>query len=170
MTAATDTRPASPSDYAAPSAAAALAIVRRELAPGRRGLYAAMLVAVATLLGLLLSLWLTEPGPLPPRLHAGFGALALLNAGWCVALVRILVRRGAVVDDRILLARTAVLGASLFGIVGTAVALSRESASAATAVVALSLTFVALASGLLARALAVRRDLLGLKAALTRSS
>lgn len=170
MNAATDTRPSSPSDYTAPSAEAALAIIRRELAPGRRGLYAAMLIVVATLLGLLLSLWLTEPGPLPSRLHAAFGALVLLNTGWCATLVRILARRRTLVDDRVLLARTAVFAASLFGIVGTAVAISRERASAATAVVALSLTFVALASGLLARALAARRDLLGLKAALARSS
>ncbi len=121
---------------------------------------------------------LREPGLLGPwmygvarrtaqdRLRRSFGALALLNAGWCAALARILVRRAAVIDDRLLLARTAVFAASLFGIAETGVAILRDQPSSAAAVAALSLTFLWFASALLARTSAARGDLLELKAAL----
>lgn len=72
---------------------AAHLLVRGELSSGKRWFYRMILLATSILLAVVLSLWATEPGPLPDRLHFAFGVMTLIACGWIGVLSWILSRR-----------------------------------------------------------------------------
>lgn len=78
-----DRMPAPPTDKI-------LAVIHGELSARRRWFYRVMLVGVGGLLAAVLSLWMTEPGPLPTRLHIAFATIALIQAGWIIVFTWIL--------------------------------------------------------------------------------
>ncbi len=154
-------------DFGAPPTSAAWALVQRKFSPGRRRLYGVLLVLNAVCAAGIASLWITEPGPLPARLHAAFGTLVGVNLGWFAVLVRLWMRRRAfLVDDRVVLARTAVVACSVFLVMSVGVAVSRRESGAAAALGGVGATLAAVAALLLRRALDHRRALTALKAEL----
>lgn len=151
-----------------PEIAAAWDLVRRELEPGRRPLYRALAVVDGLAGALLLSLWLTEPGSPPARLHVAFGGLLLLCVVWSVVLWRLATRGGGgLAEDRVVLTRTALIAALLSTLVGAGVAYARGGAPAAATFGAAGAAATAVAALLHARARGERRALRALKAALT---
>jgi hypothetical protein len=101
-------------------------MVRRELsAPMRMG-YLLMLMITLTGAGLIGTLWLTEPGPLPLRTHVAFGALVVVNAAWAALFGWLLTRRKVLYAvHRVIAGWMAVLFCGIFLIAGLAIALMK---------------------------------------------
>ena len=103
-----------------------LVMINGELSSRSRWFYRVTLVAAGIGLAALLSLWLTEPGPLPLRLHVAFAALAAILSGWCGVFTWILLRRNCPTEnDRIASSWMAVAACSLFLIVSVSIAMTR---------------------------------------------
>ena len=75
------------------STEAIIDLVKGELSSRRRWLYRLFLVAAASMLAAMVSLWLTEPGPLPLRLHISFAAMCSIATGWVCVLGWVLLRK-----------------------------------------------------------------------------
>ena len=112
-----------------------LALVRGELSPAKRWSYRVILLLASVGVAAILSLWITEPRPLPTRLHVAFGVLCSIGLGWVSVLSWILLQRGCpLAIDRLATAWMATAACGLSLIVSVAIAGSRGSiASLATA-------------------------------------
>lgn len=161
------TQPSQPASLEPPPVDGTLALIARELAPQRRRRHAGLLVANAGVVAALLSLWATEPGPLPARLHVAFGAMVGIGAAWIVTLLWLRTRHTSLLaDDRVALARVAVGASLVFAVVGTGIALGRAEAGAAWAVGSVGGSFLLVAIGMLVRATRQRTLLRAMRARL----
>jgi phosphotransferase system glucose/maltose/N-acetylglucosamine-specific IIC component len=112
---------------AVPSTDKVIAMIRGELTSARRWLYRGILLVAAIGLGVILSLWTTEPRELPMRLHVAFGALSVINAVWIGVTAWILSRRRCPTAlDRIATAWVSTGACVLFLCVAVGVAISRD--------------------------------------------
>jgi|GEM_PF-3459182 len=119
-------------DSISPSTERALAIVRGELSSGRRWAYRLILLGASACVALILSLWTTEPGPLPLRLHIAFAALTCIGSGWICVLMWILTRRNCPTAlDRLATAWMATIACSLSLAISVPIALLRGNMQAA---------------------------------------
>ena len=115
-----------------PSNEPILAIVRGELSAARRWGYRVMLLVASLMLALLLALWVTEPGPLPTRLHISFAAMLSIALGWVAVLAWILTRRSCpTAIDRLATNWMATLACCVFIAVTVPIALFRGQTAAA---------------------------------------
>jgi len=129
-----------------------MALVRGELSTRRRWCYRLFLVLVSLVLALVLSLWTTEPAPLPMRTHVAFAAICSIALGWIVVLSTILLARNCPsAIDRLATAWMATVASFVFVSGAVVIALVRENWSAVGAVFGLGAAFM-LASILLLRA------------------
>ena len=76
-----------------PSTENVLALVRGELSARRRWFYRGVLLAASIGVAVIVSLWTTEPRPLPVRLHVAFAGLSVIGVSWIGVLSWILSRR-----------------------------------------------------------------------------
>ncbi len=122
-------------DSQLPPIESVLVLVRGELSPAKRWSYRVILVLASIGVAAVLSLWMTEPRPLPARLHVAFGVLCSIGLGWVSVLSWILLRRGCpLAIDRLATAWMATTACGLSLIVSVVIAGSRGSlASLATA-------------------------------------
>jgi hypothetical protein len=154
------------SSLAPPPIDSALALIEQELAPSRHRRHALLLVADVVVVGAIVGLWSTEPGPLPTRLHVAFATLVGIGAAWIGTLLWLRTRRAALADDRVALARAAVGASGAFVLVATGIALGRAETGAAWAIGSVGAGFLTLALLLLARATRQRALLRELRARL----
>ncbi len=93
-------------------------IAASELSTRPRMGYVVLLVVSATILALLMSLWLTEPA-LPLRTHVAFGLMAGILLSWVVFALWVLTRRRVLFGmDRLVASRMA-LGFSVASVAAT---------------------------------------------------
>lgn len=93
-----------------------------------------ILLLASVVVAVLLSLWVTEPKPLPTRLHVAFGAMACIGLGWIGVLTWILTRRNCpTVLDRLATAWMATAACSESLVVSMSIALVRNDIKAAIA-------------------------------------
>lgn len=131
----------------APPVDRVLATIHGELSTGRRWVYRSILLGAGIALAVIVSLWWTEPRPLPLRLHLAFAALSSIAAGWIGVLTWILTRKNCpTAIDRLATAWMATVACGTFLVVALPIALLRG--DALTAVV-----LAVLGSGLLGGAL-----------------
>ncbi len=127
----------------------ALALVRGELSSGRRWAYRLVLLAASLGVAAILSLWTTEPGPLPLRLHVAFATLTFIGSGWICVLTWVLARRNCpTAFDRVATAWMAAIACLISLAVSVSIAVSRGNMQAALylGVIGLALLAVALLS------------------------
>lgn len=109
-----------------PSTDPVLALIRGELSSARRWFYRVILLATSVWVAAILSLWMTEPGPLPGRLHVAFAALTVVGIGWISVLLWILIRRRCPTAlDRLATSWMATLACCVFLAVSLPIALLR---------------------------------------------
>jgi hypothetical protein len=112
-----------------PSPDRALAVIRGELSSPRRWFYRAILLAASVMTAAIVSLWATEPGPLPMRLHLAFAAMTAIGGGWIAVLIWVLTRRNCpTAIDRLATSWMATVACALFLAVAIPIALSRDRA------------------------------------------
>jgi hypothetical protein len=115
-----------PHDSVPPPTEQVLALIRGELSSPRRWLYRLILTTTSIVVAAILSLWLTEPGPLPIRLHVAFAAMTAIGFGWIGVLTWILTRRNCPsVQDRVATGWMATVACSLFLAVSVPISLIR---------------------------------------------
>jgi hypothetical protein len=142
------------------SAEAALAIVRGELSPLRLWSYRLTLTAASIVLAMVLSLWLTEPRPLPVRLHVAFAAMTLVAVGWIGVLIVVLTRKTCPTAlDRLLTSWMATVACLAFLAVSVPTAIVRDNMQAALSLSATGVALLAVAVVLLRRAYVLRAEL-----------
>lgn len=137
----------------APPTGQIVAMIHGQLTTAKRWLYRILLVVTCALVALIGSLWLTEPGPLPVRLHIAFASFVTIGCGWICVFTWLLWRRSchSVVDQLVTgWAATIATGSSL--IVAMPIAISRGTTQAVVALLALGLLMFAASLWLLARA------------------
>lgn len=118
-----------PLDSAPPPPDQVLALIRGELSSPRRWFYRAILLGAAIMTAAIVSLWATEPRPLPTRLHVAFAAMTAIGAGWIAVLTWILTRRNCPTAlDRLATSWMATIACALFIAVAIPIALSRARA------------------------------------------
>jgi hypothetical protein len=109
-----------------PSTDEVMALIRGELSSHRRWFYRGVLLAASVGLAAILSLWTTEPRPLPLRLHVAFAGLTLINVAWIGVLSWTLLRRYCPTAlDRIATAWVATGACTLFLLMAVSIALVR---------------------------------------------
>jgi hypothetical protein len=137
-----------------------MALVRGELSSPRRWFYRIVLVAASIGLAVILSLWTTEPRPLPSRLHVAFAGLTLIAVSWIGVLSWILSRRYCPTAlDRILTGWVATGACTLFLVMAVGIAISRNRIGEVMWVAALGVFLLAVAMGILWKAYAERARL-----------
>jgi hypothetical protein len=122
-------------------------MVRRELSMPKRITYLFLLLLTLTGAGLIGSLWLTEPGPLPLRTHLAFGALVAINLAWSALFGWIVTRRKVLFAvHQVIAGWMAVAFCGIFLLFGALIAISRGNATALFAVglVGIAMVFVAI--------------------------
>lgn len=96
------------------------------LSPRERFKYVALLIVGLAAAGLLATLWMTEPEPLPARTQAAFGALVALNLSWSVLAAWVLTRRRPLhAGDAVVAARLAVAAALVSTVASVSIAVLR---------------------------------------------
>ncbi|QDT09989.1 hypothetical protein [Planctomycetes bacterium K23_9] len=139
------------------SKAAVLKMVRGELTSRRRWLYRLMLLVVSVVLAAIVSLWMTEPRPLPDRLHWGFGLMSCVALSWIVVLTWILSRRHCpTAIDRLATAWVATAACCLFVMTGVSLSLWRHDVMAVVWVGTVGIGFTVAAVAMLVRAYSLR--------------
>ncbi|MBC7968274.1 MAG: hypothetical protein H7Z17_20400 [Fuerstia sp.] len=137
-----------------------LALVHGELSRAKRWSYRIILLLASVEVAALLSLWVTEPKPLPTRLHVAFGAMTCIGLGWIGVLTWILARRNCpTVLDRLATAWMATAACSVSLVVSLSIALVRNDINAAVAAGGSGLVLLSLAVLLLNRAYSLRATL-----------
>jgi len=143
-----------------PSPDPILAMIRGELSPTRRWLYRSILVVTSIVAAVILALWVTEPKPLPLRLHLSFAAMTSIAAGWISILTWILIRRNCPTAlDRLATAWMALAACSIFLVVSLTIALVRESTDAVLYLGSLGFIQVGIALFMLKSAYSLRSTL-----------
>jgi O-antigen/teichoic acid export membrane protein len=143
-----------------PSTEPVLEMVRGELSSNRRWFYRLLLLVISVVLALLLSLWTTEPGPLPFRTHVAFGAATCINLGWVSVLVWILTRQNCpTVLARLATAWTATIACCVFLVVLVTITLVRGDLQAALGVLLTGFVFLCVAISSLRGAYSLREKL-----------
>jgi hypothetical protein len=136
-------------------------MVRRELsAPTRIG-YLLMFLITMTAAGLIGTLWLTEPGPLPLRTHMAFAALVAINVAWSVLFGWVLTKRKVLLAlHRVIAGWMALLFCGVFLVVGLTIAVIKMNTTALIAIGLVGSVQVVAAVVMLVRARRRRRQLL----------
>jgi hypothetical protein len=148
-----------------------MALIRGELSSRRRWFYRGVLLAASIGVAVIVSLWTTEPGPLPLRLHVAFAGLSLIGVSWIGVLSWILWRRYCPTAlDRIATGWVATGACALFLIVAVSIAMSRNRVGEAMWIGVAGVFFLTLAVTMLWRAYAQRARLRAKLAELERSS
>jgi hypothetical protein len=143
-----------------PSTDRVMAMIRGELSSPRRWFYRGVLLAASVGLAAILSLWMTEPGPLPLRLHIAFGALSAIAMSWIGVLTWILWRqRCPTALDRIATGWVATGACTLFLVVALPIAAVRGDAQSALCLAAFGLTMWGIAAMMLRGAYSLRTQL-----------
>jgi hypothetical protein len=123
-------------------------------------MYRLILLLASLGVAALVSLWFTEPGPLPLRLHVAFATLTCIASGWIGVLTWILTRRNCPTAlDRLATAWMATIACSLFLAVSLPIALVRGSLTAAISLGLVGMMLLGAALLLLQMAYALRRQL-----------
>lgn len=121
------------------------AIVQKELTTQRRTVQRLALLGAVVMTGIVTALWLTEPRPLPLRLHLSFAAMSALGVSWVFILGNILVRKNCPMAwDRIATAWVGLIGGIGFAIGATVVCLMRSEPIAGIVFAILGATFTIL--------------------------
>lgn len=137
-----------------------LALVDGELSHAKRWSYRLILLLASVVVTALLSLWVTEPKPLPTRLHVAFGAMTCIGFGWIGVLTWILTRRKCpTVLDRLATAWMATAACCVSLVVSLSIALVRNDIRAALAAGGTGLVLLSLALLLLNKAYSLRAKL-----------
>lgn len=143
-----------------PSSEQVLSLVHGELSSARRWRYRLILLAASVVTAAILSLWATEPGPLPLRLHVAFAVMTTIGSGWIAVLTWILMRhRCPTALDRVATGWMATIACLLFMAVAVPIALQRGQPGVALSLCVLGLTLVCIALYLLAGAYSLRARL-----------
>lgn len=143
-----------------PTTERVLAMIRGELSTPRRWFYRAVLLAASVMTAAILSLWMTESGPLPLRLHVAFGALSLIGCAWIGVLTWILwIRRCPTALDQIATGWVATGACALFLVVAVVTAVTRGDQQAAIWLGLIGISFLSVAVMMLCRAYAWREEL-----------
>ncbi len=130
----------------APPVELSLSVMRGEMSPLKRWLYRLLLVVNGAMIAALVSLWVTEPEPLPTRLHVAFAAMTAIGAGWICVLTWLLVRRhGSTAVDRIATGWMATIACTISLVLSVAIALIRGNNWAALALAVLGLVMLGIA-------------------------
>ena len=144
-----------------PSTERVMAMIRGELSSPRRWFYRGVLLAASVGVAAILSLWTTEPGPLPLRLHIAFGALSAIGMSWVCVLTWILWRRRCPTAlDRIATGWVATGACTLFLAVAVPVAVVRGDTESAIWLAALGLSMWGIAVMMLRSAYSLKNELL----------
>lgn len=139
---------------------ATLALVRGELSAARRWGYRLVFAVAATMVAALASLWATEPGPLPMRLHVAFAVMIAIGLGWVSVSGWILLRhRCPTALDRIASCWMATIACAISLVVSVAIALFRGQHLAALTLAILGISLEVVAVVLLRNAYAFREHL-----------
>jgi hypothetical protein len=137
-----------------------MALIRGELSSARRWFYRGVLVAASIGLAVIVSLWTTEPRPLPLRLHMAFAGLTLVGASWLGVITWILSRRHCPTAlDRIATGWVATGACMLFLVMGVAIASMRGQAGGVVAIGLTGILLLSVAVAMLWRAYAERSRL-----------
>ena len=109
------------------------AIVQSELATQRRTVQRLALLGAVIMTVIITALWVTEPRPLPLRLHLSFAFMSALGVIWIGLLGNILVRKNCPAAwDRIATAWAGLIGGVGFAVGSTIVCLLRGEPIAGT--------------------------------------
>src|SRR3990170_206308 len=135
-------------------------MVRRELSTPKRIGYLLMLMLTLTGAGLIGSLWLTEPAPLPLRTHVAFGLLVVINLAWSALFGWVLTRRKVLYAmHRVIAGWMAVVFCGVFLLFGLTIAIVRMNTIALTVVGVVGIAQLLIAITVLRRARRRRREL-----------
>ena len=138
-----------------------LAIVRGELLSRRRWVYRFVLVASCIVFAGVLSLWLTEPVPLPFRLHAAFAVLLAIASGWIVVTTWFLLRVNCpTAQDQIATAWMSLVACVAMFVLAFAITASRGAVGQVLAVCGVGVPFIGAAAVRLRAAYRRREELL----------
>jgi hypothetical protein len=144
----------------APPVDRVLATIHGELSTGRRWVYRLTLLAAGVALAIILSLWLTEPRPLPLRLHLAFAALSSIAAGWIAVLTWILTQKNCPsAMDRLATAWMATVACVTFLVVSLPIALMRGNTLTALSLSVMGIGLLGAALWMLCAAYAFRAKL-----------
>jgi hypothetical protein len=147
-------------DSVSPSTDHILALVHGELSSGRRWTYRLILLAASISVAGIISLWSTEPGPLPLRLHVAFAALTCIGSGWICVLTWILMRRNCPTAlDRLATAWMATIASAMFLMMSVPIALMRGGPQAALCLGVFGIMLLSVALFLLRGAYQLRAQL-----------
>jgi hypothetical protein len=122
-------------------------MLRRELSTAKRIVYLFLLLLTVTGAGLIGSLWLTEPGPLPLRTHLAFGALVAINLAWSALFGWVVTRRKVLFAvHRVIAGWMAVVFCGIFLLLGAVIAISRGNITGlyASGLVGIVMLFIAI--------------------------
>jgi hypothetical protein len=101
-------------------------MARRELSTATRIGYLLLLMFALLGAGLISTLWLTEPGPLPLRTQVAFGLLIVVNLSWSVLFGWVLTQRKVLFAIHSVIAGwMAVVFCSVFLLLGLAIGMMR---------------------------------------------
>lgn len=143
-------------------------MVRRELSTPKRIGYLLLLMLTLTGAGLIASLWLTEPAPLPLRTHLAFGLLVVINLAWSALFGWVLSRRKVLYAMHSVIAGWMALAfCGVFLLFGMAIAIVRMNTTALTVVCLVGTAQVFIALTVLRRARRRRGELLARRNELT---
>lgn len=150
-----------PSASQSPDIAAARSLMRSELSTAARVGYTLLLLIGITGAGLVGSLWLTEPGPLPTRTHWAFGLIIAINMSWAILSAWVLLQRKVLyARHRVIAGWMAVVFCAGFLVIGGAIACQRANVKALILIGIVGIAELILAVALLRRARRRRRELL----------
>ena len=143
-------------------------MARRELSTPTRFGYLLLLMFTLLGAGLVSTLWITEPGPLPLRTQVAFGLLVLINLAWSALFGWVLTQRKVLFAIHSVIAGwMAVVFCSVFLLLGLAIGFTRMNSTALILVGAMGTVQLFAAIIMLKRSQRRRRDLLARRQELT---
>ena len=143
-------------------------MARRELSMVTRIGYLLLLMFTLLGAGLISTLWLTEPGPLPQRTQVAFGLLIVINLSWSVLFGWVLTRRKVLFAIHSVIAGwMAVAFCSVFLLLGLTIGFMRMNATMSILVGAVGMVQLFIAIMMLKRSQHRRRELLARRHLLT---
>ncbi len=143
-------------------------MVRRELSAPSRICYLLLFMMAFTAAGLIDTLWLTEPMPLPLRTHISFGLLVAVNLAWSGLSAWVLSRRKVLYAlDHVIAGWMAVTFCGVFLLAGLGIAIVRMNITASVSFGLLGMIQLVVAIAILTRARHRREHLLARRQELT---